>query len=398
MDHKLLWVFLFVFIDVLGFSIILPLFPYYSERFSASPSIIGLILTSNALSQMLSTPIIGYLSDKYGRRPLLLLCILGTFVSFVLLALASSTTDLFFSRILDGLLGGNISLAQAYIADITDDSNRSKGLGLIGAAFGFGFIVGPIVGGSLTHFGYQAPAMAAAAVSLVNFIGVLLFLPESLPIEKRKSSHSFSSTESLTIVFRALQIPKLLPLLILRFTYGFTFTLFETCFGFFNIQRFSMSARHSSYLLAYVGIVFSLVQGGGIKMLTRRFSEQNLIVVSHVTLAISLLLWIGSFSIQHLLGALFPLSISLGLLHTLINSQITKQVKQSEMGETLGLSASVGSLTRILAPTLSGFLIDNFGLTSPAILACFLMIGMAAYAFQNFHNQSQTVSNKNKST
>jgi len=384
MEKELIWVILFVFIDVLGFSLILPLLPYYAEEFSASPSLIGLLLTANAFFQMISAPVLGKLSDTYGRRPLLIICILGTVVSFYLLGAATSISQLFFSRILDGLLGGNISLAQAYISDVTTHGERTKALGFVGAAFGFGFIIGPAIGGSLSVYGYRFPAYVACMISLVNLLGVVFFLPESLTAEKRgKSDHTALSHFPLVMLFNSLRTPVLGPLLVLRFFYGFTFTIFETCFGFYNMQRLGLDARRSSYLLCYVGLVFSLVQGGGLKASLKRSSEGKVILYSCIILSVSLIFWSSSFTTPGILGSLFPVSLASGFLNTLINSEITKQVEQSELGGTLGLSASIGSFTRVIAPISSGYLIDHFGVWSPGVSGALLMGLMTLFVYYN---------------
>jgi DHA1 family tetracycline resistance protein-like MFS transporter len=186
MDKKRFFsIILIVFIDLLGFSLILPLLPYYAKTFQASQTVTGLLIASYALMQLIGAPILGRLSDRFGRRPVLLLSVFGTFLGFLLLGFANTLWMLFAARILDGLTGGNISVAQAYIADVTDAQNRSKGLGMIGAAFGLGFIIGPVTGGFLSQWGYAVPAFAAAAMAIINLILIYAWLPESLTPEKR---------------------------------------------------------------------------------------------------------------------------------------------------------------------------------------------------------------------
>src|SRR5512137_2435036 len=186
MDNKRLFsIILVVFIDLLGFSLILPLLPYYAKTFNASQTVTGILIASYAAMQLIGAPILGRLSDRFGRRPILLLSVFGTFAGFLLLGFANALWMLFASRILDGLTGGNLSVAQAYISDVTDEKNRSKGLGLIGAAFGLGFIIGPAVGGLLSTWGYAVPALAAAGLSGLNLIAVFTWLPESLNEARR---------------------------------------------------------------------------------------------------------------------------------------------------------------------------------------------------------------------
>mmetsp|Transcript_21430 Transcript_21430/g.23933 ORF Transcript_21430/g.23933 Transcript_21430/m.23933 type:complete len:212 (-) Transcript_21430:12-647(-) len=196
---------LFVLVDVLGFSLVLPLFPYFTKELGMSPTMVGLLQASNALAQLFAVPVIGALSDKFGRRPLLLVCVAGTFTSFVLLARADTIWMLFLSRILDGLLGGNISLAQSYIADITSPEQRERGMGLIGAMFGLGFTVGPAIGGTLSRYGMSVPSYLAAVLCVINFFGVLFFLPESLPPEKREKSGQRSVLPSFGGLYKCLQ-------------------------------------------------------------------------------------------------------------------------------------------------------------------------------------------------
>jgi DHA1 family tetracycline resistance protein-like MFS transporter len=175
-NKSLLTIFVIVFVDLLGFSLILPLLPYYAETFGANPTVTGFLVASYALAQLLGAPLLGRLSDRIGRRPVLLVSIFGTFLGFILLGAARSLWVLFAARIIDGLTGGNISVAQAYITDVSDEKNRAKALGMIGAAFGLGFIIGPAVGGLMSTWGYSVPAFAAAALSLVNLTLVFFFL------------------------------------------------------------------------------------------------------------------------------------------------------------------------------------------------------------------------------
>lgn len=190
-NKPLFSIFLIVFIDMLGFGLILPLLPYYAETFGASDTVIGLLVASYAAAQLIGAPLLGRLSDRFGRRPILLISLVGTLLGFLLLGFASTLFILFAARILDGITGGNISVAQAYISDVTNSKNRAKGLGMIGAAFGLGFIIGPATGGLLSQWGYAVPAFAAAGLVAINLLMVALWLPDlspkkELPKPKRK--------------------------------------------------------------------------------------------------------------------------------------------------------------------------------------------------------------------
>ncbi len=373
--RRLALLFAFVFVDVLGFSLILPLLPYYAETFGATPTLVGLLLGANAAAQFIGAPIIGRLSDRYGRRPLLILSIAGTVVSFVILGLANSLEMLFASRILDGLLGGNVSLAQAYITDVTDDKNRARGLGLIGAAFGLGFIFGPALGGALSTGGnYSLPAFVAAGLSALNLLGVLIWLPESLPPERRAQMASHPRTAFTARALReALRRPCVGPLLQVTLFYGLAFTIFQTIFTLFAERRLSLDSRAVGYVFTYVGLLIVAIQGGGMGLLTKRFSEKHLIFGGTILLTFSLLAWALTPTLWLLLLVLAPLSLASGVLRVSINSALTKSVYPEEVGGTLGMSASLESLTRVVSPIVGGFLLDNLGTAAPGIAGALLM-------------------------
>jgi len=376
--------FLFVFVDVLGFSLILPLLPYYAETFNATPTIVGLLLGANAVTQLISTPILGRLSDRYGRRPLLLLSIGGTVISFLLLALADSLWMLFFSRILDGLLGGNVSLAQAYIVDVTDEKNRARGLGLIGASFGLGFIFGPALGGALSVGGnYGRPAFVAAGLAALNLLGVLLWLPESLSPERREPrARSPQSEFSVRALWEALGRPCVGPLLVTQLLYALSFTTFETVFSLFAQKQLALEARTTGYVLTYVGVLVVLVQGGGIGLLTKQFSDKQLVFGGAVLATLSLIGWALTPSLGVLLAVLAPLALASGVLRVFINSALTKSVLPEEVGGALGLSASLGGLARVISPVVGGFLLDNLSPAAPGLVSGLLMAGVVYYTWQ----------------
>jgi len=351
--------FLFVFMDVLGFSLILPLLPYYAEAFGATAEVVGLLLGANALTQLVGAPILGRLSDRYGRRPLLLTSIAGTVVSFLMLGLARSLAMLFASRILDGFLGGNVSLAQAYITDVTDNKERAKGLGLIGAAFGLGFIIGPALGGTLAGDGnYALPALIASGLAFLNLLGVLFWLPESLPPEEReRRAGEPRAAFTARALWEALRLPCVGPLLQTQLFFALAFTTFETIFSLFAQKRLGLDARTTSYVLTYVGVLVVLVQGVGIRLLVKRFSDKQLVFGGAILAGLSLLAWALTPSLGVLLVVLAPLALASGTLRVSINSALTKSVYPEEVGGTLGLSASLGSLARVVSPTVGGFVL-----------------------------------------
>lgn len=383
MDNKRLFSVIFVvFIDLLGFSLILPLLPYYADTFGSNEFVTGLLVASYAAMQLIGAPILGRLSDRYGRRPILLVSIFGTFVGFLLLGLANSLWMLFASRILDGFTGGNLSVAQAYIADVTDEKNRSKGLGMVGAAFGLGFIIGPVTGGFLSQWGYALPAFVAAALAFINLVLVAAWLPESLTAEKRAAMPEKQPALTLDALLQALRRPFSGSLLITRFFFGLAFAIFQTIFALYALKKFQLDARDTGLVLTYVGVLSVFVQGFLIGRLTQRFREDVLIAVSVVIMAISLLGWAIVPSVAWLLVILTPTAVAGGILNTVLASTLTKAVQAQEVGGILGLAASIESLTRVIAPTLGGALLGGLGTWAPGLFSGLLLAVLSVYVWR----------------
>ncbi len=388
-NRSLASIFLIVFIDLLGFSLILPLLPYYAETFGASPFMIGLLTASYAAAQFLGAPLMGRLSDRFGRRPVLIVSIAGTLVGFIMLALANNLFMLFASRIVDGITGGNITVAQAYITDVTDRQNRAKGLGMIGAAFGLGFIFGPAVGGLLSQFGYAVPAMLAAALSFINLGLVTLWLPESLTPEKRAAiAQNKRSTFSLQAMLKALSRPVVGPLLHTRFFFGLAFSMFQTVFALYGQARFGINATSTGFILAYVGVLSAFTQGFLIGKITRRIPDDRLVFWGIGLMAVSLLGWALAPTMFVLLLILIPTSLSGGILNTVLSSSLTKVVRPDEIGGTLGLSSSLESLTRVIAPSLGGFMIERLGSAAPGLFGFAIMALLFTYAYRFILNST----------
>ncbi|HEX9029180.1 MAG TPA: MFS transporter, partial [Anaerolineales bacterium] len=257
-NKKLAGIFLIVFIDLLGFSLILPLLPYYAKTFHAGPTMTGLLVASYAVAQLFGAPLLGRLSDRFGRRPILIVSLLGTLAGFLLLGLARALWVLFASRVIDGFTGGNLNVAQAYITDVTDANRRARGLGMIGAAFGLGFIIGPVTGGILSQWGFAVPAFAAAGLALINLLMVILWLPESLPTGKRFGNPRKGSPISISAMLHAIRRPYTGSLLITRLIFGLAFAIFQTIFSLYALTRFNLSASQTGYILAYVGVLSAI--------------------------------------------------------------------------------------------------------------------------------------------
>ena len=382
-NRKLLTLFLIVFVDLLGFSIILPLLPFYAKTFSATPTQVGLLVASYAAAQLVGAPVLGRMSDRFGRKPVLLISLAGTFIGFLMLGFANSLAILFASRILDGFTGGNISVAQAYVTDITDESNRAKGLGMLGAAFGLGFIIGPAVGGILSVYGFALPAFVAAGLSLVSILGVIIFLPESLSEEARKDLMNQTRQRfSLENLWKAINRPRVGPIYHVRFFYGLAFAIFQTIFPLYAQYKLGLDARGTGFVLTYVGILVVFVQGFLIGWLASRFNEYRLVFLATLIMTVSLFAWAVAPNLLFVLVILAPLAFAAGILNTLLNSTLSKAVYPEEVGGALGLSASLESLTRVISPAAGGFLLGSLGPWAPGLAGGLIMIWTVNYAWR----------------
>ena len=383
---RLAAIFLVVFIDLFGFSLILPLLPFYAETFGASPTEIGLLVATYAAGQFVGAPILGRLSDRFGRRPVLLLSIFGSLAGFVMLAFAKTLLVLFLSRALDGLTGGNITVAQAYISDVTDEKNRARGLGLIGAAFGLGFILGPALGGMLSRWGYGVPALFAAGISAVNLALVASWLPESLT-RARRAALAATGAKRAPLNFGALQAALRRPyvghLLQTRFFFALTFSTLQTIFALYGEHRFGFDSRSTGFVLAYVGVLAVLVQGFAIGFLTDHIKDGHLVTGATGLLAVSFLGWAFAPNVPFLLVVLAPIALAGGVLNTVVNSALSKSVSPAEIGGTLGLSAALESLSRVLAPSGGGWVLENLGTWAPGLICAGVLFWLTWFVFRN---------------
>ncbi len=387
MDNKRLFsIILVVFIDLFGFSLILPLLPYYAESFHASRTVTGLLIASYAVMQLIGAPILGRLSDRLGRRPVLLLSIFGTFLGFLLLGFANALWMLFASRIIDGLTGGNMSVAQAYISDITDEKDRAKGLGMIGAAFGLGFIIGPASGGLLGQWSPALPAFVAAAISFINLVLIYTWLPESLTDEKRAQIGEQQPAITWNALLAALRRPFTGSLFIAGFFFGLAGSMLPTIFPLQVLVKFNMTPLDTGLVLTYVGILSVIMQGFLVGRLTHRFREDALIVISAFFMGVGFLGWALAPTVFWIYVITTPLALCGGLLGTLFSSTLTKSVEPHEIGGILGLFAALDSLTRVIAPILGGFLLQQVGTWAPGAFSATLMTGVSIFILTKIYN------------
>src|SRR5213082_3030470 len=270
----LLVIFVTVFIDLVGFGIVIPVLPFYVEgtKFNASPRVVGLLFASYSVMQLVFTPILGRLSDRYGRRPVLFLSLLGTSLGFFILGFATTLWMLFAGRIIDGITGGNIWTAQAYIADVTTEENRAKGMGLIGAAFGLGFVFGPAIGGVLSRWGINVPFLFAGTLAFANAILLYFTLPETVTPD-HPARASAASGRGWGQLIASLKNPRLGFVMTVYFLSIVAFSIMTTVFSLFLMFRLGYDAFHNGWVFAFVGIVSAIIQGGLIGRLVKRFGE-----------------------------------------------------------------------------------------------------------------------------
>ena len=347
-------IFMTVFIDLVGFGIVIPVLPLYAQHFGASPLVIGCLLAVYSLMQFLCAPLLGKLSDRVGRRPVLFVSILGTSFGFLLMGLARSLPLLFLARIIDGITGGNISTAQAYIADVTSKQDRSKGMGLIGAAFGLGFIFGPALGGMFSRVSPAAPFFFAALLALLNATALYVLLPESLPPEQR---HPRQASSSVFDVFRAEEGRSILTIMAAYFFTTTAFSLLTATYPLFTNRRFGFDALHNGYLFAAQGILAALVQGVVLRKIVSITTDKRVAVAGAAILLLSLFLLPLSHSVWALCLATAGVAVGHGCVAAPLNGLASMKTPGAAQGRVIGLMQSSASLARIVGPVLGGWLL-----------------------------------------
>jgi DHA1 family tetracycline resistance protein-like MFS transporter len=356
-------IFTTVFIDLLGFGIVIPVLPFYAEgtRFNATPRTVGFLFASYSIMQLIFSPVLGRLSDKYGRRPVLLVSIIGTGIGFLILGFATTLWMLFLGRILDGISGGNISTAQAYMADITTKEDRAKGMGLLGAAFGLGFIFGPAIGGILSRWGVAVPFLFAAGLCFANALLLYFTLPETVtpdhPARATAGGRSFAQ------LWESLKQPRLGFVITIYFLFVVAFSIMTTSFSLYTMFRFGYDAHHNGYLFAYVGVIAVVIQGLLIGKLVKRYGEMALVIAGALFFALSLFAvpFVGpnAGGLVALLigGGIFSLGNSLAT--PALNSLASKSVGPAQQGSVMGVIQSAASLARAVGPTIAALLIHS---------------------------------------
>lgn len=370
-DRRMWIIFLIIFINMLGFGIILPLLPYYVESFGAGPITIGFLAAAYSLFQLLSAPILGELSDKFGRRPILLFSIGGTALSFGLLGFANSIPLLFLSRIIDGASGGNVSTAQAYVADITSKENRTQGMSMMMAAFSLGFILGPAMGGLLSVYGYNVPAFVAGIIALIATILTFFFLPESMKINEAskaavKKRKKFFSLKDFS---NALNHPEVGLFLSISFMMMFAFSLMQGTFALFSEHTLHLTAKDNGYIFAYLGLIGIIMQMFLLKRILKWIPERKAIIISIICMALALGLIAFSNSMPLLFLAVTLLAFGNSISGPVLTGLVSKKTLDSEQGNIMGVNQSIGSIARLFGPIVGTFTYSQISLRAPYLLA-----------------------------
>jgi len=357
----LLSIFLIVLVDVLGLTIILPLLPFYAESMGATPATVGLLVSTYALCQLIAGPPLGHLSDRMGRKPVLLVSQMGTCAGFIILASARVLWIVFLARVIDGLTAGNLTVAQAYISDVTTPEQRTKSFGIIGIAFGLGFLVGPGVSGFLAQFGATYPIFAAAGLSFTSIMCTYFLLPSVQPHPDADEHNSPSRWKSYVESFKDAQLG---PMLLQFFAFTFAFSTFFSGFALFAERRFTHNAvpfgpKEVGYLFAFSGFIGVLIQGGGMGPLVKATGESRLVQMGFATMAAGFALLSGVHGLPYLLVAIGLLTFGSAILRPSLTTLITIRAARHRQGLVIGLMQSLMSISQIVAPVIAGLLIQS---------------------------------------
>lgn len=358
---------LIVAVDVLGLTLVFPLLPFFAERYGASPSVVGLLVSAYAACQLVSGPFLGSLSDRFGRRPVLIVSQIGTLVGFFILARANVLWMIFLSRLIDGATAGNLSVAQAYIADVTPPEQRAKAFGIIGMAFGFGFLIGPAISGFLSHYGFVYPVYMAMGLSFLSILGTFFILPEPerhvSPGEERKLGlFEFASYG------KDFRNPKISSTIRQFCAFFMSFSIFIAGIALFAERRFSWNGtpfgpREVGFLFAYTGLIGIIVQGGLLARLVKKYGEERLATAAFASSAVGYALLGFAHSIPMMLISATFASCGSAVLRPTLTALVSRQAGRHEQGRMMGLIQGLNSISSIIGPILSGLFIDRGWLT-----------------------------------
>jgi MFS transporter, DHA1 family, tetracycline resistance protein len=367
-------IFFTVFIDLVGFGLIIPLLPMFGEKFGASPFTIGLLIMSYSLMQFFFMPVWGRLSDKVGRRPLLLTSLAASAIGYGIWGFTYSLPMLFLSRLVAGAGNANIAVAQAYIADITTPENRAKGMGLVGAAFGLGFVLGPAIGGLCAIRGYNFVGFVAMGFSLLDLLFTFFMLPE--PPARTQAAHERFDMGG-NFWSKVLADPRINISLAIFFLSTFAFSCMESTLVLLTERKFHYTPADNGWMFTFVGFVMVLVQGGMVGRLSKKYGERRLIITGAIVSAIGLILIPITGLTLVLYAGLSLLAIGSGINNPSNQSLISKYANSQQVGGVLGLGQSLSTLGRIIGPIVACAAFQYCGMASPYFLAACSLVAAA---------------------
>jgi len=391
-DNKaLLTILLIIFVDILGFSVMIPLLPFYAQSLGASPLAIGFIASFYGIASLIAGPILGDLSDKYGRKPVLLLSQIGTFLSFILLALSHNIFLVFVARVLDGFTSGNITVAQAYISDVTKPEERTKAMGLIGAAFGLGFILGPAISGALAQYGHQAPIWASAFLSLLSIIGTIFTLKDQHNFDRVKEKVNLKKYLEVSLKF------ELKDYFISFFIFSLMFSVYMSGLALYCERTLIYKGRpfgpkEVGYLLSYAGFASLIVQLGIVEPMVKKWGEVKVMIIGFITCALAFSVISGQTATTIFVAGLTLNVFGNSVLRPSISASISKKANRDEQGLVFGISQTLMSFATIVAPPFSGYLIEHGLNTTWCYSIVFfsllgILFGFKCHFKQSHHNQ-----------
>jgi multidrug resistance protein len=366
---SLVLIFLTVFIDLLGFGILIPILPSFSvKELGIDEAAIGIAIAIYSFVQFLFNPVLGKISDKYGRKPVIVVCLFLNAIGYVIFSFTHSYILLLVSRVIGGIGGSSIGVAQAYIADVTTRENRSKGMGLIGAAFGLGFVFGPLIGGLLSPFGYAVTGYVAAGFSFLAFLATIFFLPESLKkinIDESASSMQKRKLFDFAAMKKILQKPDLAVLVLLFFILTFSFANIYGTFALLGLKVYGFTDMQNGYMYGIVGLSSAIIQGGLIGRINKLMSKKMVLIIGSVLMMVSLAMIPYAGTFLGLAIVSIVLSYGTGTFQPTVLSLISEVTSDTEQGITLGINQSLSSFARVLGPLWGGFAFEYLGYPFP---------------------------------
>lgn len=379
MDKRLFIIFIVMFTEILGFSILLPVLPFLGLSLGLNALEISIVLSLFSICQLFSAPIIGKLSDRYGRKPLLLTSQLATFAGFMLLGFANAVWILILARVVDGLLGSNFTVSQAYISDIIESKDRTKVFGYSSAVFGAALIFGPLIGGVLSTINYSTPMFLAAGISLISIILMIFYITESL--EVRVESVKLRSEDIVPIqdVKRFFKDSKIRGIIVIFFIYNLGFFLFMSTFSLFAEKQINIGSLEIGFLLTWMGVLRVFFQSVLFTPIQKKIGEDLTLKIGVLTMIIPMVILIFTTTYWIIYIAFLFLAYGTGVSRPILTSKLSKSVEREEMGSVMGVNNSFGSIAQIIAPIVGGaillYLPSQFlPFSSGLILLCILLL------------------------